>query len=253
MRHHENLWSNRGIRNITWLGGENSQFWHNRVSNVSLGMKNLQNEITGIQTIFSTNFGNKLTFILSFLFPECVHCCYIYFHCSYLYKYYNCSQTIRIKWWVSYWDLIKFPCYRVTTEIGDRGERENVKSACDFPPLVCLLSRSYLLKTCGWYVGTFCTHNLSCYEYCKGHTTCSMTCYRPLISKTCITWTQIVFRYQKVKTNGAKGKLRKKITTILFVLTTLTISGQFNMFQVKPGPKTGWNDFTNNSNTSYEI
>jgi len=66
-----------------------------------------------------------------------------------------------------------------------------------------------------------------------------MTCYIPLISKTCITWTQIVFRYQKVKTNGAKGKLRKKITTILFVLTTLTISGQFNMFQVKPGPKTG--------------
>ncbi len=48
-----------------------------------------------------------------------------------------------------------------------------------------------------------------------------------------------MFRYQKVKTNGAKGKLRKKITTILFVLTTLTISGQFNMFQVKPGPKTG--------------
>ncbi len=28
------------------------------------------------------NFGGKLSFILSFLSPELVHCCYIYFHCS---------------------------------------------------------------------------------------------------------------------------------------------------------------------------
>jgi hypothetical protein len=29
------------------------------------------------------NFGDKLSFILSFLFPEHhLHCCYIYFHCS---------------------------------------------------------------------------------------------------------------------------------------------------------------------------
>jgi len=32
------------------------------------GMKILQNEITGIQASFSTNFGGKLSFILSFLF-----------------------------------------------------------------------------------------------------------------------------------------------------------------------------------------
>jgi len=38
--------------------------------------------------------GLKLSFILSFVFPERFHCCCcIYFHCSYLYNYYNCSQT----------------------------------------------------------------------------------------------------------------------------------------------------------------
>jgi hypothetical protein len=36
-------------------------------------MKTLQEEITGTQTNFSTNFGGKLIFILSFLFPERLH------------------------------------------------------------------------------------------------------------------------------------------------------------------------------------
>jgi hypothetical protein len=51
-------------------------------------MKILQREITETQTSFSIKFGNKLSFILSFLFPERLHCCYMYFHCSYLYNYY---------------------------------------------------------------------------------------------------------------------------------------------------------------------
>ncbi len=34
----------------------------------------------------STNFGSKLSFIPSFLFPERLHCRYIYFHCFYLYN-----------------------------------------------------------------------------------------------------------------------------------------------------------------------
>jgi hypothetical protein len=46
------------IRKVRWLGGENGQFWHNRTS------------ITGTQSTFSTNFGGKLSFILSLLFPE---------------------------------------------------------------------------------------------------------------------------------------------------------------------------------------
>jgi hypothetical protein len=49
-------------------------------------MKIVQNEIIETQTDFSTNFGGKLSFIMSFLFPERLHCCYIYFHCSYLYN-----------------------------------------------------------------------------------------------------------------------------------------------------------------------
>jgi len=91
----------RVIHKVMQLGGENGQFWHNWASNVELGIKILQKEITGFQTSFSTNFGGKLSFILSFLFPERLHCCYIYFHCSYLYNYYNYSQTLCIKCCVS--------------------------------------------------------------------------------------------------------------------------------------------------------
>jgi hypothetical protein len=40
----------------------NSQFQHNTASNLYLGMKILQNEITATQTSFPTNFGSKLSF-----------------------------------------------------------------------------------------------------------------------------------------------------------------------------------------------
>ncbi len=39
--------------------------------------------------------------VLPFLFPERLHCSYIYFHCSYLYNYCNYSPTLCIKCWVS--------------------------------------------------------------------------------------------------------------------------------------------------------
>ncbi len=44
--------------------------------------------------------------------------------------------------------------------------------------------------------------------------------------KTCITWTQNVFRNHKAKTNKAKakGRLGEKITAVVFVLTAFTFS-----------------------------
>ncbi len=57
------------ICKVKRLGGENSQFWHN-IGNESF----THNEITGTQTSFSTNFGDELSFILSFLFLERLHC-----------------------------------------------------------------------------------------------------------------------------------------------------------------------------------
>jgi hypothetical protein len=50
------------------------------------------------------------------------------------------------------------------------------------------------------------------------------------MSKICITWTQNVFRYHKVKTNGAKGRLEEKIAALLFVLTASTFFDRFNIF-----------------------
>jgi hypothetical protein len=77
------------------------KFRNNRASNTELRMKILQNETVGTQTSFSTNFVDKLSVILSFLFPERLHCCYKYFHCFYLYNCYSYSQTLCIKCWVS--------------------------------------------------------------------------------------------------------------------------------------------------------
>jgi hypothetical protein len=89
------------ISKVRRWGGENGQFRHIRAWNESLGMKISQKEVSGTQTSFSTNFGGKLSFILWFLFPERPHYYIRYFHCSYLYDYYNYSQTLCIKWWFS--------------------------------------------------------------------------------------------------------------------------------------------------------
>jgi hypothetical protein len=69
------------ICKVRRLGGENGQFRHNR-EGIKCVTRNeiLQNEMIGTQTSFSTNFGSILSFIPSFLSPERLHCCYIYFH-----------------------------------------------------------------------------------------------------------------------------------------------------------------------------
>jgi len=81
--------NNKVIRKVRRLGGENDQFQHNRASNAELGIK-------FYKTSFSTNFGCKLSFILSFLFPNCLPCCHIYFYCSYLYIHYNYSRPCAL-------------------------------------------------------------------------------------------------------------------------------------------------------------
>jgi hypothetical protein len=68
------------ICKVRRLGGENGQFWHNRGIKCWTGNEILQNETTtGTQTSFSTNLVSKLSFIPSFLSPQCLHWCYIYF------------------------------------------------------------------------------------------------------------------------------------------------------------------------------
>jgi hypothetical protein len=52
-------------------------------------MKILQSEITWTQTSFSTNFGGKMSFILSLIFPERFHRCYIY-----IFTAVTCTATI---------------------------------------------------------------------------------------------------------------------------------------------------------------
>jgi len=75
-----------------------------------------------------------------------------------------------------------------------------------------------------------CLALITFHECSKGHITCPMTCYIPLIPITCTTWTQNVFRYHKVKINGVEGRLSEKIVTIFFELIAFAILGQFNIF-----------------------
>ncbi len=54
------------------------------------------------QGVKSENHQNSLSFTLSFLFHERLHCCcYIDFHCYCLYSYHNSSWTLCIKCWDS--------------------------------------------------------------------------------------------------------------------------------------------------------
>jgi hypothetical protein len=107
-------------------------------------MKIFQKEITGTQTSFFTNFGGKLSFILCFMFPERLHCCYIYFHCSNnCYNYsrtnncYNYSRTLCIKYWVSHFILrfnkISFLCgYQWKRGWGSKEEEIGGETEGDF-------------------------------------------------------------------------------------------------------------------------
>jgi hypothetical protein len=74
------------------------------------------------------SIGGKLSFILSFLFPDRLHCCYTYFHCSYLYNYYNYSRTLCIKCWAFRTELQHFILTfnkNVLTYFADTIERED--------------------------------------------------------------------------------------------------------------------------------
>jgi hypothetical protein len=77
-------------------------------------MKILQNEIIGTQINFSTNFGGKLNFILSFLFLEHLSCCYMYFHDTYLYNYYNyfqpCALNVEFQHFILRFNKISLLC-----------------------------------------------------------------------------------------------------------------------------------------------
>ncbi len=119
---------NRLICKVTRLGAENSQFQYNKASHHirKWEWKFLQNEIIETQTSFDTNFGGKLSFIPSILFPEGLHCC----HTTYIFTAPTWSTTIITRtlcinlWALSQTDVvnlyIKFFTLRDTIEIGDR-------------------------------------------------------------------------------------------------------------------------------------
>ncbi len=76
----------------------------------------------------------KLSFILfwprlSFFFPECLHCCcYIYFHCSYTYNYYNymepCALNAEFHHFIPRFNQTSLLCRISLTQRGDWGWKE---------------------------------------------------------------------------------------------------------------------------------
>ncbi len=62
----------------------------------------------------------------SFLFPERLHCCYIHFHCSYMYNYYNylepCALNAEFKHFIPRFKT-NFLTLRTSLKEGIRGEQ----------------------------------------------------------------------------------------------------------------------------------
>ncbi len=104
------------------------------------------------------------------MFPFPVHSCYIYFHCSSLYNYYNYSQTMCIKCWsfsISHPDLIKFPYFADTTERGDRGRKQRrygMEQRMTLP--ITLLSAEHCAKKSA-NIQRFDTHPILCCSHKK--------------------------------------------------------------------------------------
>jgi hypothetical protein len=85
-----NLWYIRVIRKVRQTQHQNREFGHSqgeikkKPAKKYISIQWGGGEGEWGETQKTINFGSKLSFILSFLFPERLHCCYIYFHCSYL-------------------------------------------------------------------------------------------------------------------------------------------------------------------------
>ncbi len=76
----------RVIRKVRQTQHQNPEFGHTQGEIFKKPAKKYIS-IQGREGVKTINFGGKLGFILSFLFPERLHCCYIYFHST-------CTTTI---------------------------------------------------------------------------------------------------------------------------------------------------------------
>ncbi len=88
-------WNIRDIRKVRKRQHQYPEFGHTQGENKKKPAKKY----------ISSQWGVKLRkpWVSSWLsfFPERLHCCYIVFHCSYLYSCYNSSLTLCIKCWIS--------------------------------------------------------------------------------------------------------------------------------------------------------
>ncbi len=114
----------RDIRKVRKRQGENPEFGHTWVEIQKKPAKKYISIQGGAETQKIINFYG---FTVSFFFPERVHWCYIDFHCSYLYIYYNLSRALCIKCWDSAFRtqfqhfILRFPYFADTTKRGVRG------------------------------------------------------------------------------------------------------------------------------------
>jgi hypothetical protein len=70
---------NRVIRKARKTQHQNPEFGRTQGEIKRKPAKKVHEHSTGDETQKTMNFGGKLSFIVSFLFPERLHCCYIYF------------------------------------------------------------------------------------------------------------------------------------------------------------------------------
>jgi hypothetical protein len=114
-------WGNRVILKVRKTQHQNPEFGHTQGEIQKKNSKKVHQHSTGDETQKTINFGGKLSFIVSFLFPERRHCCYIYFKPRALNAEF---QHFIVSCSVSYWDSIKCLHFVDTSERGDRGWKE---------------------------------------------------------------------------------------------------------------------------------
>jgi hypothetical protein len=119
------LWDIRVIRKVRQTQHQNPEFSHTQGE---IKEKPAKKYISIQQE--TLNFNSKLSFILSFLFLESLHCYYLY-NC---YNYFDpCAlnakfQHFVLSYSISYCDLIKCLYFADTTERGDRGVKGGPKT-----------------------------------------------------------------------------------------------------------------------------
>jgi hypothetical protein len=145
---------------------------------------------------------NWVSYHVPFFLSACGACCYIYFHCSYLYNYYNYSRTVCIKC------ILRFSKISLLCR-GDRGETES-----DFMDKSNVLCRSRKLGICCLWDSVTSLTNPFCLSYFECLYSFNLQWTVEIYAKMVCTWTVLFERILgnlKCKSDSTKSEKERAL------------------------------------------